>query len=278
MNDNVPTWILPDHERLASPNCYPGRRDPGGVEHEVDTLILHYAVDGDQTPDGSDEDLDLNFEPRLSTDDCMDVARGFFREYVTVKGEKRRNTRSAHFAVGRDGSKVQCVPLTKAAWHAGDGTLPREGIGPLGSSLPRRRGALNCRSIGIEICNVGWAVEAFKLDRQHIEAGLHHRNPACRSTKWEGYRAAQIHTLRYLVARLRHHVPTLRYVTGHEDVTHAGVTGKGAKTDPGPAFPWEAIEWGAHGFQRIVYDFRLKAWVFAGDEVTAPIDVGGHRR
>lgn len=262
-------WLLPEQERLASPNCNRNRVDKRGRKHElVDVLVLHYAVDGDQTKDGETEDL--NFEPRLSTDDCMDVARGFFR---------REREASAHFVIGRDGSKVQCVRTDDMAWHAGDGTLPREGIGPLGAALPKRAYELNGRSIGIEICNVGWAVDKFGVSLGHIEAGLRHRNPASSSKRWESYRPAQYATLEYLAALLRQAVPSLRYVCGHEDVTHKDTLGKaGAKTDPGPAFDWDAVRWADLGYQRVLYDFRLDAWVRAGDEVTRPIDVGGLRR
>lgn len=276
---DLPTWILPEQERLASPNIYRDRIDPGGMRHEPDVLVIHYAVDGDQSDDGDEEEeFDRNFLPRKPSDDCWDVMRGFQRTHKVVNGKKKRSGNSAHFVIGRDGSKGQAVALDNGAWTVGDGALPREGIGPLGAALPRRRGELNCRSINIELSNAGWAVDQLKIEARHIEAGLRHRNPACHSTRWESYRPVQLSTLDYVTSQLMIALPSLRFVLGHEDVTHKGVTGKGAKCDPGPAFPWDAIPWAVYGLQRLVFDFRLQAWVFAGDEVTKPIDVGGLRK
>lgn len=36
---------------------------------------------------------------------------------------------SAHFVVGKDGCVWQCVPLDRAAWHAGNGNVNRRSIG-----------------------------------------------------------------------------------------------------------------------------------------------------
>lgn len=235
------TWILPPTERFESPNR--NRRWVG-----PDVLVLHYAVDGDDTPDG-DPDLDLSFAHREPSHDCMDVARLFAR--------KSRRA-SAHFVVGRDGSKVQCVRVDDTAWHAGGGAFPVEGTGPL--EKPRRR-EMNKRSIGIEICNAGWAVEKLRIPDDRRVSATHAAMPR-RTMEWEQYRPVQYDTLRYLAGQLRAATPSLRFVCGHEDVVNRDAKGRpGGKVDPGPAFDWDAIDWAALGYQRVRYDFAAKAWV-----------------
>lgn len=243
-------WILPEREIVRSPNYEHGR---GGLV--ADTLVLHYAVDPDQSPDGLDDES-VEFHPRARNHDCMDVARGFAR---------RERQASAHLCIGRDGSKAQCVSLLDTAWHAGDGMLHHEGIGPL---VPRIRRTMNRRSVGIELSNLGFAIKKAGLRPEEIFVGRH-RNPASTSTRWEVYPGIQIDTLRSMVALLRMSMPTLRWVCGHEDVTHRDTLGRvGAKLDPGPAFPWHDIDWKDLGFTRIVYDFKMRAWVEWGNETT----------
>lgn len=53
----------------------------------------------------------------------------------------------AHFIVGRDGSIVQCVPLDKQGWHAGQSTEEKQKEFGVDS--------MNDYSIGIEICHKG---------------------------------------------------------------------------------------------------------------------------
>lgn len=239
------TWILPESERLESPNQ---SRRVSSIP--VDTLVLHYAVDGDQSPDGSD-DPDHNFEPRERSHDCMDVARAFARPSRAA---------SAQFVIGRDGSKVQCVPLDRTAWHAGGGALPREGVGEL--EAPRRR-EMNRRSYGIELSNAGFAVEKLRIPADERAEGVH---PAMRrrTLQWELFPAVQIATLRYVVALIRMASPDLKWVCGHEDVVNRHTLGRsGGKVDPGPLFPWDDINWAGFGLTRVRYDFDETQWMAA---------------
>lgn len=236
------TWILPERERLESPNQ--SRRVPSVP---VDALVLHYAVDGDQSPDG-DEEPSLNFATRERSHDCMDVARSFARPSRKA---------SAHFVIGRDGSKVQCVPLDRTSWHAGKGALPREGAGPV--EKPRRR-EMNRRSIGIELCSAGFAVEKLRVPTTQRVMAAHPARPRKRM-EWETFSPQQIETLRYVVALVMMRHPELRFVVGHEDVVNRHTLGRiGGKVDPGPAFPWHAIEWGGLGLTRLRYDYDARGW------------------
>jgi N-acetylmuramoyl-L-alanine amidase len=239
------TWVLPESERVPSPNCYDARV----VTVPVDLLVLHYAVDAEQR-----------------TEDAADVARGFSRP---------KRGASAHFVVGRDGSRRQCVPLDKPAWHAGDGGKSRFPQVPPATlaETPKRSKQVNLRSVGIELCNVGWAVDRLGVPEADI-VRAQHRNPASSSQRWERFTHAQMNTLELLVAMTVSHVPTMRWVCGHEDVTNQHTLGRpGAKLDPGPAFDWSAIHWARYGLTRVVYDFASKTWVLAEDAVTQPIEV-----
>jgi N-acetyl-anhydromuramyl-L-alanine amidase AmpD len=238
------TWILPESERLLSPN-----RNTGRKLHTARVLVLHYAVDGDNTKDDPESDPWTAVRPRDATPDCMDVARLFAR---------RSRKASAHFVIGRDGSKVQCVPLSDTAWHAGGGKFPMVGTGPLKAGVT----SINQRSVGIEICNAGWAVDALKIPTANRVRLAHPATPRSKQN-WETYRPAQYSCLGYIAALLRLSCPTLSYVTGHEDVVNRNTLGVryGGKVDPGPAFDWDAINWRQLGYTPIRYDFKTKAWV-----------------
>lgn len=179
---------------------------------------------------------------------------------------------SAHYIVGRQGEILQGVSLTRAAWHAGDGGYsrlpspeqllgaslhddPAERFVPI-SEVKREARAVNERSVGIEMTNRGWASHDPALSLL-----TRHRNPASTSKRWEAYPDELIESVVDLAAFLRESVPTLKYVAGHEDVTHRDTLGKaGAKLDPGPAWPWPNL-----GLRRVYYDFRRHGWV-VGDE------------
>lgn len=213
-----------------SPNHYRGRS-----RYTVDLLVIHYTA-----------------------------GKGDERTTARVFASPRREA-SAHFCIGRGGGVAQCVDVDDAAWHAGDGGHARAptveqlddvgvgGLVPL-AQVPMRPKVNNLRSIGIELCNRGWAPRGPGA----YVAGTH-RNPACGSTSWESYAEPQLATLVTVVKCLRERFPTMRYVTGHEDVTHQDTLGKpGAKVDPGPAFPWSCLA--GLGLRRVAYDFTAHGW------------------
>lgn len=243
----VSGWILPEREISRSPNYEHGR---GGLV--ADTVVLHYTA-----------------------------GPGNAEKAAKVFANPERDA-SAHFVIGRDGGRRQCVSLLDTAWHAGDGMLNANGAGPL---VPKVKRSVNRRSVGIELCNLGWAILSqpgfVDMPQERIFTGRH-RNPRSSSRKWETFPDAQIEFLRTLLFMLTKTMPTLRFVTGHEDVTHYDIDGRrGSKLDPGPAFPWDRID--DLGLTRLVYDFNAKAWVEHGnettvvdglvEEVTNPIDV-----
>lgn len=228
------TWV-------PSPNHYHGR---GGVE--LDTIVMHYDVN-----------------PR----DEQATARLF---------QKSRN--SAHFCVGRDAGVAQCVDVDDAAWHAGDGGKSRIPSAaqidaalksgnlsvPIGQ-VPPQSMRMNQRSIGIEQGNMGWG----KGGPNPYVYGIH-RNPACRSTQWESWNVELIDRSVELVRWLKQIRPTIRFLTGHEDVCHSDTIGddpntpevekkSGGKTDPGAVFPWERFR--GLGLIRVFYDFHNHCWV-----------------
>jgi len=239
-------WMLPNSERVPSPNHYRKRR--GRV---TSILVLHYAVDGDQTRDDPEisPEESLNFAPRDADDDCMDVARLFARK-------KRRA--SSHLVIGRDGSKAEMVDSDDGAWHAGGGKLPEAGVGKLSEG----KTDINRRSYGIEVCNAGWAVEKLKIPAKRRIRLAHPATPR-RTQTWEKYTDAAIATLEYCVALVKQVVPSIRIVCGHEDVVnrHTLNVKYGGKVDPGPAFPWEAIDWASLGILAVRYDYQRRGWV-----------------
>jgi N-acetyl-anhydromuramyl-L-alanine amidase AmpD len=258
------TWIFPERERVPSPHRYYRRRALGFPESVTSTLlILHYAVDGDQS---ADDDLDYNFIPRERQHDCMDVARSF---------QRPSRKASTHFVAGRDGSKVQCVPLDDGCWGAGDGGLSRfpDEIPSLLHSVPFRSRYVNLISTQIELCNVGYDVEKFRIPKEERITATHHAMNKPR--EWEMFTDYQYRTLELIVAMLRMAQPTLRWVCGHEDVTNRHTMAKkyGGKFDPGPAFEWHRIDWERYGFSRVQYDFETRSFLLVTEQDTKPIEV-----
>lgn len=128
---------------------------------------------------------------------------------------------SGHWYVDRDGACVQYVAHPRIAHHV--------------------RGS-NPRSIGIELVNTGrWP---HWLDSHHQAMD-------------EPYPDEQIDALCMLVALLRHELPTLQFIAGHEDLDTDTEPASDApsievrrKRDPGPLFPWPRVL-DATGLQRI---------------------------
>lgn len=258
------TWILPESERVASPNF-----NRGSGKFEKDVFIVHFAVDGDQSVD--DEEVDqfspeygLSFTERERSHDCMDVARLF---------AKKEREASTQFVIGRDGSKCQMVSLDDTAWGAGGGAFPRGGTGPLEKA---RAGEINRRAIQVELCNAGFKVETLRVPNDERSRPMPHPGNVFKDLTWELYPHVQLETLLYLLALCRQAKPSLRWITGHEDVVNSHtISAKygwpknrdakhfGGKVDPGPAFPWDELEQDVRemGYVPIRYDFRQRAWV-----------------
>lgn len=207
-----------------SPNRYDGRDRP------VDTIVMHYTA-----------------------------SKGSASAVAALFAQPSRKA-SAHFVVGRDGVVWECVDLEDGAWHAGDGRFPSseqlgDGIGGLSTGLlipvakvPKKPRDLNMRSIGIEVVNAGWITGG-----PNPYGTARHRNPASRSKSWESYTNVQIEAVRNLVGWCVQKVPTLKWITGHEDVTNRFTLGKaGGKLDPGPLFPWATV---TQCLRRVMFSF-----------------------
>jgi N-acetylmuramoyl-L-alanine amidase len=119
---------------------------------------------------------------------------------------------SGHFYIDRDGKTEQWVPLNRVAHHV--------------------RG-YNDNSIGIELVNTGRYPDWFKSDRQAMT---------------EPYTTHQIEALATLLKLLKHDLPNLESIAGHEDLDVEKLPSEdqpdiliSRKVDPGPLFPWPAI-------------------------------------
>jgi len=128
---------------------------------------------------------------------------------------------SGHYYIDRDGTVYRYVPGTRVANHV--------------------RG-YNPQSIGIELVNKGRYPHWFDSRQQ---------------TMTEPYTAAQIASLRALLAQLRQDFPNLHQIAGHEDLDIARVPASDdptkevpRKLDPGPLFPWAEVLQGS-GLERI---------------------------
>lgn len=129
---------------------------------------------------------------------------------------------SAHFVVDRSGQIIQCVPLERAAWHAGV------------SEMPDGSANVNARSVGIELCNYGLSL----VEKAGYTTGtLKLRNGTQVAGFWEPYGGQQIEAVAWLCRELRRDYPGVRHVVGHEEIAKP----IGRKTDPGPLFPWSRV-------------------------------------
>lgn len=141
---------------------------------------------------------------------------------------------SAHLVIGEAGSVTQLYPLNVRGWHAGP------------SSWGGKRD-VNSFSIGIEMVNAGLLVK--RGDGQYAEAlskkvvpakgvilAAHKNDKTHAVCGWDDYPDAQFRTTAEIARVI---VETYGIVdknlVGHEDVC------PGRKTDPGPAFNWNAF-------------------------------------
>lgn len=132
---------------------------------------------------------------------------------------------SAHFVVGEAGTVTQLVDLRRTAWHAGK------------SSWADVAGTLNPMSIGIEIANLGDAVEgtpgAYRaygrlVPDDRVMIARHANGGTARP--WHTYTDAQIEAV-IAVGRALHEALRFEDVVGHDQIAPS------RKVDPGPAFP-----------------------------------------
>jgi N-acetyl-anhydromuramyl-L-alanine amidase AmpD len=184
--------------------------------------------------------------------------------YTAGRGDAKRLGRffaggsrkaSAHFGIGRfleefDGgietNIAQYVDTAKNAWHPGK------------SRFKDGKGYIGWRSIGIEICNTGWGhLSRFGPDEQdRIYHGPHRLGKGV-PEKWEVFQDIQYGALIELLPKLKKAHPTLKYITGHEDIRNKYVVDiKGSKSDPGPAFNWKILE-------STLKDLDIEEWHFS---------------
>ena len=119
---------------------------------------------------------------------------------------------SGHFYIDRNGQVENWVPVERVAHHV--------------------RG-FNERSIGIELVNRGRYPHWWHADHQQMT---------------EHYTVEQMASLSVLLQDLAQNLPTLSWVTGHEDLDQEQIPAEddpgrlvSRKTDPGPLFPWSDL-------------------------------------
>jgi N-acetylmuramoyl-L-alanine amidase len=139
----------------------------------------------------------------------LDSAREF-GERVLYEGSGTGN--SGHYYIDRDGRIVLYVRPDRIAHHV--------------------RG-YNPRSIGIELVNTGRYPHWRDSSHQAMD---------------EPYPEAQIVALLALLAQLQREFPSVRYITGHEDLDREMEQALDdpnvqvpRKRDPGPLFPWDRV-------------------------------------
>ncbi len=213
---------------IPSPNRQP--RNPYWREAGPDLLVLHFSA---------------------GTGDIHGLGRLF---------AARSRQASAHYGVGRTGLVGQYVSEREKAWHAGDGLFPED---PRNPAPAEWQDNVNDRSIGIEVCNRGFAPS------KATNAPGKHRNPRARdkasTQRWERYTPEAMVSLAQLIREVMQRNPSLKWVTGHEDVCNNWTLGdgmpetddaNGGKLDPGPFFPWEVPV--AEGLTRVMFNFATR--------------------
>ncbi len=134
------------------------------------------------------------------------------REYGEREIHASGTGNSGHYYIDRDGSIHVFVRPERVAHHT--------------------RG-YNERSVGIELVNTGRHPDWLDSRRQEMA---------------EPYPDAQVESLVALLRRLRHDIPSLEYIAGHEDLDRDRVPASDdpaqqvfRKRDPGPRFPWARV-------------------------------------
>ena len=148
--------------------------------------------------------------------------------------KKPQGNASAHIVLGRDGRIVQLAAFNVVTWHAG--VSQWDGLT-----------GLNQYAIGIEMDNAGqlhregdrfvaWFGKAYPSSEVLLAEHRHGGGVQ----PWHTFTEAQIERALGLSELLVAHYG-LQDVLGHEDIA------RGRKTDPGPAFPLEAVRARAMG-------------------------------
>ena len=135
---------------------------------------------------------------------------------VTLTAFMRPDSTSAHVVIDRDGSIHQLVPFNRQAFHAGFSVWDENSL-------------FNGRSVGIELINFGWDVDA--LDASET-VNLRHKHKFVTKTRWQKYTPQQLASL-LQVTKLLLSEYELKRILGHDDIS------SGRKQDPGPAFSWD---------------------------------------
>lgn len=119
---------------------------------------------------------------------------------------------SGHFYVDRDGSTYQWVKPEKIAHHVKNH---------------------NKQSIGIELINTGRYPNWHHSEQQEPN---------------DEYPNEQIDALIELIVHLHRNIPSLKHITGHEDLDSSLIPASDddkqqvrRKIDPGPLFPWQHV-------------------------------------
>jgi N-acetylmuramoyl-L-alanine amidase len=134
------------------------------------------------------------------------------REYGEKIVYKSGTGNSGHYYIDKDGKVYQWVENNRIAHHVKDH---------------------NKNSIGIEIDNIGRYPNWFQTNHQIMH---------------EQYTTQQIDSLVLLINKLQKQLPSLQYITGHEDLDKRLIPSENdpeiyirRKIDPGPLFPWEIV-------------------------------------
>jgi len=140
----------------------------------------------------------------------------------------RQAKASAHLVVGRGGEVVQLVSFDTVAWHAG-------------RSQWQGRTGLNQYSIGIEIANAGklerrangfYTSFGSKIADDKVVLTTHKHGDT--EQAWEAFTPEQVACVEDLCIAIMN-AYSIKDIVGHDDIA------PGRKTDPGPAFPLEAL-------------------------------------
>lgn len=163
--------------------------------------------------------------------------------------QRKKNRVSAHLSIGREHRDIiQSVDTDRAAWHVSKKLRFKDG---------KKRA--NQRSIGIEVCNRGYlrGNDWDRLKKSQIFTGRH-PNPRARKREWERFTEHQVESIQEITDVLFAAHPTLQYICGHSDWAE---NKKGAKLDPGPAFPWDRIVWPERSWV-LTYDYAANDWIY----------------